>query len=192
MTYLIIGLIIFLDVHSVRIFADAWRSKQVIRLGIWRWKGLYALASLVGFILIVWGYGQARMGSVVLWNLPEWTRQVAAVLTLLSFVLIAAAYVPKTKIKAALGHPMIVGVKVWAFAHLMSNGTLADVVLFGSFLLWAVVDFAASRRRDRALGTVYPEGVVRQDVLAIAAGVAAWVLFALFLHQKLIGVQPLG
>ncbi|NDP43449.1 MAG: NnrU family protein, partial [Aromatoleum sp.] len=150
MSVLILGLIVFLGAHSVRIIADDWRSAQVARLGAGGWKGVYALVSLAGFVLIVWGFGQARLDPVVLWHPPTWTRHVAGLLTLVAFVLVTAAYVPGNHLKAAVGHPMVAGVKVWAFAHLLANGTLADVVLFGSLLGWAVIDFISARRRDRA------------------------------------------
>ena len=192
MTFLILGLIIFLGVHSVRIFANDWRTAQIARFGEGTWKGFYSLASLVGFVLIVWGYGQAQLDPVVLWNPPVWTRYLAAPLTLLAFVLVTAAYVPGTRIKAWLGSPMVLGVKLWAFAHLIANGTLAAVVLFGSFLVWAVVDFASERRRDRAAGVVYPKGSLARDAVATAIGLVAWLLFAFWLHGWLIGVRPFG
>jgi uncharacterized membrane protein len=128
----------------------------------------------------------------VLWSPPFWTHYVAGVLTLIAFVLIVAAYVPGTRIKSWLHHPMVLGVKVWAFAHLISNGTLADVVLFGSFLVWAIADFASSRRRDRAAGTVYPAGTVGKDAVAVVIGVVAWAVFAFWLHGLLFRVRPLG
>src|SRR5262245_54032384 len=128
LTWLIVGLVIFLGAHSVRIFAEEWRARQIERLGHQPWKGLYSLVSVAGFALIVWGYGLAREHPVSLWNPPAWTRHVAALLTIITFVLWTAAYVPGNRIKAALGHPMILGVKVWALAHLISNGRLADVV----------------------------------------------------------------
>ncbi|MDQ6916687.1 MAG: NnrU family protein [Pseudomonadota bacterium] len=192
MIYLILGLVIFLGVHSVRIVADDWRSARVARLGEGPWKGLYALASLAGFALIVWGYGQARVDSVVLWSPPGWTRQLLPPLTLLAFVLVVAAYVPDTHLKAWLGSPMVLGVKLWAFAHLIANGTLAGTVLFGSFLVWAVVDFASSRRRDRAAQVKYPAGSLARDALAVVVGIAAWAAFAFWLHEWLIGVRPFG
>jgi uncharacterized membrane protein len=192
MTFLIVGLILFLGVHSVRIFADPWRSAQIARLGEGPWKGLYSLASIVGFVLLLWGFGQARAATLVLWSPPSWTHYVAAVLTLIAFVLIVAAYVPGTRIKAWLHHPMVLGIKVWAFAHLISNGTLADVVLFGSFLVWAIVDFASSRRRDRVAGTVYPAGTAGKDVVAVVVGVVAWAVFLFWLHGWLFRVRPLG
>jgi uncharacterized membrane protein len=192
MTFLILGLILFLGAHSLRIFADPWRTAQMARLGEGPWKGLYSLASIVGFVLLLWGFGRARAATVVLWSPPLWTHYVALVLTLIAFVLIVAAYVPGTRIKSRLHHPMVLSVKVWAFAHLISTGTLADVVLFGSFLVWAIADFASSRKRDRAAGTVYPAGTVGKDAVAIVVGVVAWAVFAFWLHGWLFGVRPLG
>jgi uncharacterized membrane protein len=192
MTLLILGLILFLGVHSLRVFADPWRTAQIARLGEGPWKGLYSLASIVGFVLLLWGFGRARAATVVLWSPPFWTHYVAAVLTLIAFVLIVAAYVPGTRIKSWLHHPMVLGVKVWAFAHLISNGTLADVVLFGSFLVWAIADFASSRRRDRVAGTVYPAGTVGKDAVAVVVGVVAWAVFLFWVHGWLFRVRPLG
>jgi uncharacterized membrane protein len=107
-------------------------------------------------------------------------------------VLVTAAYVPGNGIKAWLHHPMVLGVKVWAFAHLIANQTLADVLLFGGFLVWAVFAFAASRRRDRAEGTVYPPGSASRTALTVVIGIVAWAIFAFWAHAWLIGVQPLG
>jgi uncharacterized membrane protein len=190
MITLILGLLIFLGTHSTRIVADNWRTAQIARLGESMWKGLYALASAMGLVLIVWGYGQTRPQPTELWSPPQWTHHVTALLMLVSFVLIAAAYVPGNNIKATMGHPMLLGVKVWAFAHLISNGRLADVILFGAFLVWAVVLFSSSRRRDRAAGTTYPAGAVKGDILVVVIGIAAWALFAYYLHLRLIGVRP--
>lgn len=190
MTILILGLILFLGMHSIRIVADGWRAQQVARLGENGWKGLYSLASALGLGLVVWGYGLARAEPVVLWDPPGWTRHVAALLTLPAFILIAAAYVPGNRIKAAVGHPMVAGVKVWAIAHLLSNGNLADVLLFGAFLAWAVLDFRSARQRDRAAGVRYAAGSTARDGIVAAAGIGAWALFAGFLHLWLIGVRP--
>lgn len=190
MTILILGLLVFLGAHSVRIFAERWRSAQIARLGEGTWKALFALASLAGLALIVWGYGAARTDPVWLWSPPVWTRHLASLLTLPAFVLLAAAYTPDNRLRAALGHPMVVGVKLWAFAHLLSNGTLADVLLFGSFLVWALFDFRASRRRDAAAGIVRPKGTLAGNLVTVAVGVVAWVVFALYLHAPLIGVRP--
>lgn len=192
MGILILGLVLFLGVHSVRIVADGWRSATIARIGEGAWKGVYSVLSIAGFVLIVWGYGLARQAPVVLWSPPVAMRHVASLLTLLAFVLLFAAYVPRNAIKAKLKHPMVLAVKVWAFAHLLSNGTLADVLLFGAFLLWAVLDFRSARGRDRAAGTVYPAGTMAGTAGAVVVGVAAWVAFALWLHAAWIGVAPFG
>jgi uncharacterized membrane protein len=192
MSLLILGLVLFLGVHSTRIVADGFRTQMVGRLGLNGWKAVYSVLSLVGLVLIVYGYGAARQQPVVVYPTPGWTRHLAALLTLPSFILLVAAYVPGTRIKRAVGHPMVLGVKTWAFAHLLANGLLADVLLFGSFLAWAVLDYISARRRDRAAGTVYVAGPVSRDVIAVVAGVVAWVVFALWLHRPLIGVAPFG
>ena len=108
---------------------------------------------------------------------------------LTAFVLIVAGTLPGTRIRASLGHPMALGTKLWAFAHLLSNGTLADIVLFGAFLAWAIVDYASARRRDRVAGTVYPPGTSSRDATAIAIGTIAWFVFGFWLHGPLIGVR---
>ena len=190
MIVLILGLLLFLGVHSVRIFADAWRSRQIARLGERKWKGLYSLVSGIGFVLIIWGYGLARAHPVLLWTPPVWLRHLAILLTVLAFILLAAAYVPRNRIKTRVGHPMVAGVKVWAFAHLLANGTLAALVLFGAFLVWAIAAFASARRRDRRAGTAYPPGTSARDALTVVVGLVAWALFAFLLHQWLIGVRP--
>jgi uncharacterized membrane protein len=192
MTNLLLGLILFLGVHSVRIFADGFRTSTIAKIGLNPWKGIYTVLSLVGFALIVHGYGQTRIEGGFLWNPPRWTNHVTALLTLFSFIFVAAAYVPGTRIKARLGHPMVMGVKVWAFAHLLSNGRVGDMVLFGAFLAWAVADYISARRRDRAAGTVYVTLGVSRDIIAIAGGLVAYVAFAFWLHFWLIGVKPFG
>ena len=192
MSMLVLGLVLFLGVHSVRVVADDWRSERIARWGENAYKGLYSLLSLGGFVLIVWGYGATRTAPVELWSPPLWTRHLASLLTLVAFVLLAAAYVPRTRIKAAVGHPMVLATKTWALAHLLSNGRLADVVLFGAFLVWSVVLYAASRRRDRRTGTRYFAGPGSRDAIAVVLGVAAWAAFAFWLHGVLIGVRPFG
>jgi uncharacterized membrane protein len=192
MIYLILGLVIFIGVHSVRMVADGWRTRTRQRLGEGAWKGLYSLASLAGFALMVWGFGMAREQPVVLWAPPAGMRSVAAVLMLLSFVLLAAAYVQGNGIKSRLHHPMVLGVKVWALAHLLSNGMLAHVLLFGALLAWAVLNFRSARQRDRAAGTVYPAGNGRATAITVAVGVASWAIFAFGLHGLLIGIKPFG
>lgn len=192
MLLLLAGLVIFLGVHSIRLVADGWRTRQVARLGLLPWKGIYALVAIAGFVLVVIGYGEARLSPVVIWESPVWTRHVAALLTLPAFVLVVAAYVPGTRIKARVGHPMLLGTKFWALAHLLANGTLADVLLFGGFLGWAVALFVVSRRRDRLAGVTSPVLGLSRDVAAVVLGVVAWGAFAGHLHARLIGVAPFG
>jgi uncharacterized membrane protein len=174
----------------VRIFADGWRSAMRARLGENAWKGLYSLASLIGLALIVWGYGLARQTPVAIWTPPAFTRHLAALLVAIAFIFIAAAYVPRNRIKARLHHPMTLGVKTWALAHLLANGTLHDIILFGSFLAWSVLLFRAARKRDAAAGTAYPAGSGAATALTIVAGLAGTVIFAFWLHGPLIGVRP--
>ena len=190
MAYLILGLLIFLGVHSLRIVADAWRTARIARSGENAWKGMYSLASAVGLGLIVWGYGMARAEPLALWPTPSWARHAAALLTLPAFILQVAAYVPRNRIKAAIGHPMVAGVKLWALAHLLANGSLADLLLFGGFLAWAVASFAAARRRDRAAGRTYAVLGWPRDAAVAAIGIAAWAGFAFWGHAALIGVGP--
>lgn len=192
MLMLIAGLVLFLGVHSSRVFAESTRSAFIAAHGEKAWKGLYAGLSIVGFVLVVYGYGEARTAPLVLWTPPVWTRHAAALLTLPAFILLVAAYVPRNAIKARLGHPMLLGTKLWAAAHLLANGNVADVLLFGGFLVWATLCFRAAKGRDRAAGTVYPSGGATPTVIAVALGIAAWAAFAFHLHLAWIGVRPFG
>lgn len=190
MNVLILGLVIFLGVHSVRIVADGWRGAQIARFGERAWKGMYSLLSLVGFGLVVWGYGLARQEVHYLWSPPPGLRHAGAALTLLAFILVTATYMPRNAIKARLHHPMLLGVQLWALAHLLVGGTLAQVTLFGGFLAWAVLCYLAARQRDRTAGIVYPPGTAGATVATVIGGAAAWALFAFWLHGLLIGVRP--
>ena len=192
MTLLVLGLVLFLGIHSTRIFADGWRSGMIARLGPMRWKGLYSVLSIIGFVVVIWGFRMARADTLVLWSPPVWARHAAALLMVFSFILLVAAYVPRNSIKARLHHPMVLGVKVWALAHLLANGVAASVVLFSAFLVWAVLSYRAARQRDRAANTVYPPGNAAWTGITVAAGLIAWAVFAMFLHGPLIGVRPLG
>jgi uncharacterized membrane protein len=148
------------------------------------------MASLLGFGLLVWGYGLSRAAPVILWEPPRWTFHVTALLTLPAFLLLAAAYVPGNRIKAAIGHPMVAGTALWAVAHLLSNGRLGDVLLFGGFAIWAALDFRSARQRDRQAGRHYPAGPWTRDLWVVAGGLVGWGSFAGFLHAWLIGVRP--
>ena len=192
MIWMILGLVLFLGMHSTRIVADGARSAFIAQRGEGAWKGLYTVVSLVGFGLIVWGFGLARQQPTVLWASPTWTRHLAALINLVAFILLVAAYVPRNGIKARVHHPMVLGVKTWALAHLIANNTLAEVLLFGAFLLWAVLDFRSARQRDRAAGTVYPAGTASGTVITLVVGLAAYAGFAFWAHAAWIGVRPFG
>jgi uncharacterized membrane protein len=190
MIIMIAGLIVFLGVHSLRIFADGWRTAQIARMGRLPWRGVYSLVSLAGFGLIVWGFGMARREPVLIWSPPLFLHHAMALLVLIAFILVAATYVPGNGIKARVGHPMLAGVKIWALAHLLANGSLNDIILFGAFLVWAIVLFAVSRRRDRAAGVSYPALGAGRTILTVVIGVAAFLVFAFYGHALLIGVSP--
>ena len=194
MTVLLLGLVLFLGMHSVRIFAEGWRTAMFQRLGEQRWKALFSIVSIIGFVLIMWGYALARQDPTVLWpQPPTWMRHIAALLTLLAFVLLAAAYVPNNEIRARLKHPMVLGVKAWALAHLLANNTLADVLLFGSFLAWAVLAFISEKRRDKGLVTIHGGiGTAWRTVVTALVGVVLWAGFAFWLHARWLGVAPMG
>ncbi len=189
MTLFLVGLVVFLGVHSVSIVAPAWRDMQVARHPA-AWKIVYSLVSIAAFVAMVKGYGLARQAPVVLWSPPAAMRHLALVLMLPVFPLLLAAYLPG-RIKAAAKHPMLLAVKIWAFAHLLANGTLVDVILFGSFLAWAVVDRIAVKRRANPHGTPGAPPGRANDVVAIVGGLAIYGLFVVWAHRWLIGVSPL-
>jgi len=192
MALLVIGLILFLGVHSVRIFADPWRSAVIEKRGEGGWKGLYSLISLLGFGLIVWGYGEAQSEGLRVWTPPLWTWHITIALMLVAFVFLTAAYVPRNGIKAKLKDPMILGVKTWALAHLISNGSLAGLVLFGSFLVWAVLDFKSARGRRPAEDVQGQKASGLMTAVTLVVAVLAWALMAFYGHTLLIGVDPFG
>ncbi len=190
MSILICGLAVFLGVHSVSVVNDSWRNRMAQRLGEWRWKGLYSLVSLFGFLLIAWGYGLARQAPVVLYAPPVWLRHLTFLVMLPVFTLLLAAYLPG-RIQARTRHPMLLGTMLWAGGHLLANGTLADLVLFGSFLVWAVADRLSMQHRDqRPLPGPGPDR--RNDIIVVVAGLIVYVLFFAWLHPWLIGVSPIG
>ena len=195
MTQLILGLILFLGAHSVRIWADGWRNRTIEHYGENAFKGVHALVSLLGFYLLVVGYGEARLETVALWNPPIFTKHISILLMLLSSILLVATYVPRNHFKMRLGHPMVLSVKVWALSHLLANGNLADLVLFGSFLIWAVLNFRSARARDRVLlaeseSTNQPK--MFATLITLGGGMALWALITFVLHAKVVGVAPMG
>ena len=191
MSLLIAGLVLFLATHSLRLFADGWRSQMVARLGPMPWKGLVSVVSLVGVVLLAMGYAAARQSPIVLWTVPFWLSHLVSLLMLVAFILLMAAYIPRNGIKARLGHPMVIAVKIWAFAHLLVNGTLADVLLFGAFLVWAVLSFRAARQRDRREDIVRVKGELLMTLITVVVGALVWVWFVFQGHAWLIGVRPI-
>ncbi|MEA1051367.1 NnrU family protein [Lamprobacter modestohalophilus] len=192
MLWLILGLVLFLGVHSVSIIDADWRNRTAARLGQLPWKAIYGLVALLGLYLIVIGYGQARVAvdPIVLYQPPVWMRHITLLLMLPVFVLLLAAYLPG-RIQRATKHPMLLATKIWALAHLLANGTLADLLLFGGFLAWAVADRISVKRRAPVPVPAAPAGRFN-DWIALGAGLALYVLFLLWAHKALFGVAPIG
>lgn len=190
MTVLLTGLILFFAVHSVSIVYPAWRDRVAARIGEGSWKGIYSVVAIVGLVLIVWGYGLARQNPVVLYVPPIGLRHVSLLLMIFVFPLLFAAYLPG-RIKTATKHPMLAATKIWAFAHLLANGMLADVLLFGSFLVWAVADRISMKHREqRPIPQAPPSRA--NDAIAIALGLGVYIAFIFGLHSWLFGVSPIA
>jgi len=192
MVYLVLGLLLFLGTHSLRLGDGSQRDALFLRWGEAKFKTIYALLSGAGLALIVYGYSLAREAPIVLWVPPAGVRHGVFLLMLVSMVFLVATYVPGNAIRARLHHPMVLSVKVWALAHLLANGTVAQVVLFGGFLVWSVLIFRASRRRDKALAVQYPVGRTGPTVLTVGLGVVLWAVLIGWLHGVLIGVRLIG
>lgn len=190
MTVLLVGLVVFFAVHSISIVNEPWRDRMVARLGEVSWQGLYGLAAILGFVLIVWGYGLARQEPVVVYLPALWLRHVTMLVVLPVFPLLLAAYLPG-RIQAQTKHPMLLGTMLWAFAHLLANGTLADLLLFGGFLAWAALDrMSMTRRVQRPIAGAPPSKA--NDLIAVVAGLAIYAAFVLWLHGWLIGVPVIA
>jgi uncharacterized membrane protein len=193
MLIFILGIIVFLGVHSVRIVAPEWRLAKIEQWGENTWKALYSVISLIGFVLLVWGYGMARPDAPVLYEPPVWIKHITALLMLFAFIFLGIFIARPGRMKPTLKHPMLIAIKTWALAHLLANGDLASLILFLSVLAWAVVDRIAIKRQERA-GLAAPyivPGPVSNDVIGIAIGLVLYVLFVWRLHELLIGVPPL-
>lgn len=194
MNTLVLGLVLFLGLHSVSIVSPNGRDRLVQRIGELPWKGIYSLLSLLGLYLIVVGYGDARAEPVPLYALPAGLRHLAALLMLPVFVLLLATYLPG-RIQRAARHPTLLAVKLWALAHLLANGNLADVLLFGGFLAWAVADRISVKKRSRA-GPARPLPSLpsgpANDLLALVGGLALYGFFVAYAHAAWFGVRPFG
>jgi uncharacterized membrane protein len=198
MTQLILGLVLFLGAHSVRILADGWRDQTIAAYGEKAFKGVYTLVAILGFYLLVVGYGEARLQPLALWSPPIFTKHISMLLMLLSSILLIAAYIPRNHFKMRLKHPMVLSVKVWALSHLLANGNLADLVLFGSFLIWAVLNFRSARARDRAQvqnSDANEKAPLKPNLLAtliaLFGGMGLWAVITFVLHAKVVGVAPM-
>ena len=201
MAELILGLVLFLGVHALRVFAGGTREKLIGAMGPFVFKAFYGIVSIIGLLLIVSGYAAARIEPVVLYTPPMGLAHASSLLTLIAFILLAAAYIPGNIILKKLKHPMTLAVKVWAFAHLLSNGTLADFLLFGGFLVGSVLVYRSARRRQPAdnpglsnlpaLIASRPPSMLA-SLLTLVIGMGAWAWFAFQGHALLIGVAPFG
>ena len=191
MSLLIAGLMLFLGVHSVAIVAPQLRARTIRRLGERAWKGLYALVSLAGFVLICYGFGPARQAPVILYSPPAALRYAALIVMLPVFPLLIAAYMPG-RIKTAAKHPMLAAVTLWAFAHLLAAGSLADVLLFGGFLMWAVADRISMKRRLTPQGLRTAPPGPWNDAIVVVLGLLIYALSIGWAHRRLFGVSPLG
>ena len=192
MTILVLGLVIFLGLHSTRIVSESGRERAIARMGEGPWKGVYSLLSLIGFGLIVWGFGQARWNAAELWTPPVWTRHTSILLMLFSLILIGAYIFKKSHISVAVHHPMVWGVAIWAAGHLIANSSAADLVLFGAFLVWAVADLVSSYGRDARNAVVYPAPELGATAGAVVVGLVVYALLIGGLHLWLFGVSPLA
>jgi uncharacterized membrane protein len=189
---LLLGLLLFFGVHSVSIAAPGWRAAQIARRGERAWKGLYSIVAGVGLALLIVGYGLARREPVVLYTPPVALRHLALLLMLPVFPLFFATYLPG-RLSRAAKHPMLLSIKLWATAHLLANGTLADALLFGGFLAWAVVDRISVKRRPAAEAhavAAAPPGAMN-DLIAVAGGLAVYAVIVFWAHRWLFGVAPL-
>ncbi|AEF55500.1 NnrU family protein [Marinomonas posidonica] len=191
MLLLILGLAVFICVHSVRIVVPNWRETHREKNGMMQWNTRFALLTLLSLAFVIMGYMQMRLQPVWLWYPPIVVQHISALVMLVALFALGSAIVPKTTLKSKTGYPLLIAVKLWAFAHLMSNGTLADVILFGSLLVWSVVSFAVYRRRDRRNGVVREEGGVQYNLMAFVFAMVSWFAIVFFLHKAVIGVSPL-
>ncbi len=189
MLLLIVGLVLFIGIHSVSIVAEGFRNQMVEKSEI-AWKLGYTIASLAGLVLIIRGYADARLDPIFLYATPGWMRHLVSFLLLPVFILFFASYLPG-KISAVTKHPQLIAIKLWALSHLLVNGTVADVLLFGSFLAWAVATrISLKRRTPRPLPGLPASGI--NDVIVIVLGLGLYLVFAMWLHVRWIGVSPFG
>jgi uncharacterized membrane protein len=192
MALLILGLVIFLGLHSIRIVSEGGRERAIARLGEGPWKGVYSLVSVIGFVLIVWGFARARYDAPQLWTPPTGARHITMLLMLVALILLASFFFKRSHIAVITHHPMLWALVLWSAGHLFANGSAADLVLFGAFLVWSAADLASSYSRDRRNGVVYPEPQFAATAGAVVAGLVVYALLIGGLHLWLFGVSPLA
>lgn len=193
MALLIFSIVLFLALHSIRIFAPAWRERTIARMGVNAWRGLYSLLSIASLVLLIYAFGASRAGTPILYVPPLPFIHITLTLMLISMILLMASILPAGKIAVWVKHPMVTAVKVWAFAHLLANGELNSVLLFGGFLIWGVLVRISAKRRARAGEKVVRDFVSTQyDIAAVISGAALYAVILLYLHEMLIGVSPLA
>ncbi|MBB3394558.1 NnrU family protein [Rhizobium sp. BK060] len=192
MALLIVGIVIFLGLHLIRVIAPGLRQSMIDRLGESGWKGVYSVVSILSLILLIYGFGQARQVTGMLYDPPVWMAHIALTLTLLAMICLAASLLPAGHIAVKTKHPMVLSVKIWALSHLLANGETSSVLLFGAFLAWGVILRIALKRRERA-GELTRRPFVsgKYDLYAAIIGVVAWALITFKLHELLIGVAPI-
>jgi uncharacterized membrane protein len=187
----ILGLVVFLGAHVFVTMRDH-RAAVVARIGEWPYRGLFSLVSIIGIVLIGYGFAAYRAaGPIAVWYPPGWTRHIVVALMWPASIMIAAAYIPGN-IKRVLKHPMLVGVKTWAFAHLCANGDLGSIILFGSVLAWAVYDRITLKRRKDAGAPPIPIGGTKNDIIAIVVGTVIYLALGFVFHPVVIGVPAFG
>jgi len=190
---LVFSIVLFLVLHSLRVFAPAWREKTIARMGVNAWRGVYSLLSIASLVLLIYAFAASRAVTPILYTPPMFMTHITLTLMLIAMILLMASILPAGKIAVWVKHPMVTSVKVWAFAHLLSNGELNSVLLFAGFLIWAVLVRISAKRRERAGEKVVRDFVSTQyDIASVIGGVALYAVILLYLHQMLIGVSPLA
>jgi uncharacterized membrane protein len=192
MTILVLGLVIFLGLHSTRIISESGRDRVIARIGEGPWKGVYSLISAIGFVLIVWGFERARHDTPQLWTPPGGARHITMLLMLVALILFASFLFKRSHIAVLTHHPMLWSVLLWSAGHLFANGSAADLVLFGAFFVWSAADLASSYARDRRNGVVYPQPQFAATAGAVVVGLVVYALLIGGLHLWLFGVSPLA
>ncbi len=190
MALLILGIVLFLGLHLVRVVAPGLRSSMIARLGEGGWKGAYSIASIVALVILIYGFGQAR-DMTPIWTPPFWMSHITILLMLFALICLVASLLPAGHIAVRTKHPMVLSVKIWALAHLLSNGDGAAILLFAAFLAWGVILRISLKRRERAGEiTLRPFVSGKYDLYAIVIGVIVWALIIWKLHAWIIGVSP--